>query len=97
MCYQRSAIVRNYVLARAKGHCEACGTPAPFKTTRGRSYLEPHHIRRLSDGGPDDPRFMGAVCPNCHREIHYGAEGVSLNAQLQEAVNNKESNKDAKK
>jgi 5-methylcytosine-specific restriction protein A len=74
-CYQRSVIVRDYVLARAKGHCEACGTPAPFKTTRGRPYLEPHHIRRLSDGGPDDPRFMGAVCPNCHREIHYGVEG----------------------
>jgi hypothetical protein len=34
--------------------------------------LEPHHIRRLGDGGPDDPRFMGAVCPNCHREIHHG-------------------------
>ncbi len=96
-CYQRSVIVRDYVLARAKERCEACGKPAPFKTNRGRPYLEPHHIRRLSDGGPDDPRFMGAVCPNCHREIHYGVEGASLNAQLQEAVNDKESILDAKK
>src|ERR1700746_1774493 len=23
--------------------------------------------RRLSDGGPDHPRWVVAVCPNCHR------------------------------
>ena len=89
-CYQRSAAVRDYVLARAKGDCEACGKPAPFKNNSGVPYLEPHHIRRLSDGGPDDPRFMGAVCPNCHREIHYGAEGAAHNARLQEFVTKRE-------
>jgi len=90
ICYQRSVMVRSYVLARARGHCEACGRAAPFKTNRGEPYLEPHHIRRLSDGGPDDPRFMGAVCPNCHREIHYGAAGETLNKKLQEVVSAKE-------
>jgi len=89
-CYQRSAVVRDYVLVRAGGFCEACGEVAPFKNNRGEPYLEPHHIRRLSDGGPDDPRFMGAVCPNCHREIHHGAEGAALNAKLQETITRKE-------
>ena len=45
MVYQRSADVRDYVLARANGTCEARGRSAPFITKSGRPYLEPHHIR----------------------------------------------------
>ena len=56
--FVRSRDVRDYVLARAAGHCEGCSQPAPFLTPAGRPYLEAHHIRRLSDGGPDDPRFV---------------------------------------
>ncbi|MDW3205553.1 MAG: HNH endonuclease signature motif containing protein [Alphaproteobacteria bacterium] len=85
-CYTRSAIVKAYVLSRAKGVCESCGRPAPFKTQKGAPYLEPHHIRRLSDGGPDHPSYVGAVCPNCHREIHYGQNGMLLNAKLADSV-----------
>jgi 5-methylcytosine-specific restriction enzyme A len=81
--YERSAAVREYVLRRAEGTCEACGTKAPFRMTDGTPYLEPHHTRRLSDGGPDHPRWVGAVCPNCHREIHYGANGDEKNRSLQ--------------
>jgi 5-methylcytosine-specific restriction protein A len=89
--YERTRDIRTYVLARANGHCEACSRPAPFVTISGIPYLEPHHIRRLGDGGPDDPCFMGAVCPNCHREIHHGANGPSINERLQTAVSSKES------
>lgn len=88
--YRRSAVVRRYVLARAAGICESCGKPAPFVTTQGEPYLEPHHIRRLSDGGPDDPRFVGAVCPDCHREIHHGVHGRAKNEALIEVVRQKE-------
>ena len=70
---KRSAAVRRYVLARADGTCESCGNPAPFERADGSLYLEPHHTRRRSDGGPDHPRWVGAVCPNCHREMHHGA------------------------
>ena len=52
--------------------------------------MEPHHIRRLTDGGPDDPRAMGAVCPNCHREIHHGTDGQKRNLELQARVTRKE-------
>jgi 5-methylcytosine-specific restriction protein A len=86
----RSHAVRQYVLARANGVCESCDCPAPFSTPTGAAYLEPHHIRRLTDGGPDDPCFMGAVCPNCHREIHHGANGQNRNADLQARVTFKE-------
>jgi 5-methylcytosine-specific restriction protein A len=86
----RSEQVRQYVLARANGVCESCDQDAPFKMKNGRAYLEPHHIRRLTDGGPDDPRFMGAVCPNCHRDIHHGAGGAARNTALQVKVSAKE-------
>lgn len=84
--YARSAVVRAYVLARAAGVCECCRREAPFKTTSGAPYLEPHHIRRLSDGGPDHPAHVGAVCPNCHREAHHGVERAEINARLAETV-----------
>jgi 5-methylcytosine-specific restriction protein A len=80
--YQRSRDVRNYVLARAAGHCEGCETPAPFVRKDGTPYLEPHHIRRVSDGGPDDPSFVIALCPNCHRRVHAGVDGEGYNSNL---------------
>lgn len=88
--FVRSRAVRLYVLARAEGACECCSRPAPFTTPTGTPYLEPHHIRRLTDGGPDDPRYVGAVCPNCHREIHLGAEGDRRNDALLQRVQGKE-------
>lgn len=83
IAYERSSAVRAYVLARAAGRCEACRKEAPFTRHNGEPYLEPHHTRRLSDGGPDHPRWVGGICPNCHREIHYGKEGSKLNDTLQ--------------
>ncbi len=78
----RSEAVKVYVQRRAEGICEACKEVAPFKTKKGRPYLEPHHTRRMADGGPDDPQSVAAICPNCHQEIHYGAEGSKLNKEL---------------
>jgi 5-methylcytosine-specific restriction protein A len=80
--YQRSQTVRTYVLARAQGKCELCGKSAPFWRKNGTPYLEPHHTHRLADGGPDHPRHVGAICPTCHREIHHGEHGPSLNESL---------------
>ena len=88
--YERSEDVRAYVLARANGTCESCGKPAPFMRPDGSPYLEPHHTRRVSDGGPDHPRWVGGICPTCHKEIHYGANGKELNQRLQERLSQKE-------
>lgn len=84
--FQRSADVRNYVLARSQGTCEGCSKEAPFARPDGSPYLEPHHIRRVSDGGPDDPRFVIALCPNCHRRVHFGADGLAYNDGLLEKM-----------
>jgi 5-methylcytosine-specific restriction protein A len=80
--YERSRDVRDYVLARAGNKCEGCESLAPFTRKDGSPYLEPHHIRRVSDGGPDHPAFVIALCPNCHRRVHAGADGDSYNSAL---------------
>lgn len=91
--HQRSEALRVYVLRRADGVCEGCGNPGPFVTPGGHRYLEPHHIRRLADGGPDHPRWVIGLCPNCHRRVHYGADGAGYNAELGECMKTIEANR----
>lgn len=82
----RAAATKFTVLRRAHGKCEGCGAPAPFLTTQGDPYLEPHHVRRLTDGGADDPRWVIALCPNCHRRAHHSRDRVSFTAELKELL-----------
>jgi 5-methylcytosine-specific restriction enzyme A len=82
----RSRAIRLYVLRRAGGVCEGCRATAPFVTPANFPYLEPHHVRRLTDGGPDSPSFVIAVCPNCHRRAHYSRDAGEYNAKLTEIV-----------
>lgn len=71
--YIRNADVILEVLYRAKGKCEKCKLPAPFKrATNGTPFLEVHHKQRLADGGKDTVKNAEALCPNCHREKHFG-------------------------
>jgi 5-methylcytosine-specific restriction protein A len=79
---QRSQWIKLYALCRAQGQCEGCGMAAPFLTPDGQPYLEVHHIRRLSDGGPDHPRWVVAICANCHRRAHYAEDATRYNAEL---------------
>jgi 5-methylcytosine-specific restriction protein A len=70
--FRRNPDVIAEVLLRADGTCEGCGQSAPFQRLDGRPYLEVHHRRRLADGGDDSVENAMALCPNCHRERHYG-------------------------
>ncbi len=71
--FKRNPDVVAEVLYRAAGVCGVCSLPAPFKRAgSGQPYLEVHHKVRLSDGGDDTVSNALAVCPNCHREAHYG-------------------------
>jgi len=82
----RSSSIRTYVLRRADGNCEGCDRRAPFETEEGSPYLEPHHIRRLSDGGPDHPEWVIALCPNCHARAHHAQDKKAFNNQLRQIV-----------
>lgn len=77
----RSAAIKTYALARAGGICEGCLNAAPFETKRG-PFLEVHHVDRLADGGPDHPRSVIALCPNCHRKAHYAKNSDVFNEAL---------------
>jgi len=61
--------VRDYVILRAKGHCQLCGLQAPFNSPDGQPYLELHHVIPFRDGGEASPNNLVALCPNCHRKI----------------------------
>lgn len=78
----RSMAIKFYVLKRSKGYCEGCRQYGPFKKSDGTPYLEPHHTKKLSDDGPDHPKHVIALCPNCHRRAHYAVDANSFNARL---------------
>ncbi|CAM3204689.1 HNH endonuclease [Vibrio rarus] len=73
--YRRNPDVIVEVLLRANGICERCKKDAPFRRRKDETpYLEVHHIIRLADGGVDSVENALALCPNCHRELHFGSE-----------------------
>ena len=60
-------------LVQAKGRCEQCRKRAPFlRASDDTPYLEVHHRISLADGGDDSIKNTIALCPNCHREAHFG-------------------------
>lgn len=49
-------------------HCQICRMS--FKEPYGVDYSEAHHIKYLSQGGPDVSGNMVVLCPNHHRIVH---------------------------
>ena len=78
---KRDPAVKAWVLRRANGLCECCGCVAPFEGTDGVGYLEVHHLRRLADSGSDRVSNAAALCPNCHRRMHYGMDAATVRRQ----------------
>lgn len=71
--FERNPDVIAEALHLARGICQGCGNPAPFeRKATGRPYLEVHHVVPLAEGGDDTVSNAIALCPNCHRERHYG-------------------------
>jgi 5-methylcytosine-specific restriction protein A len=77
----RDAAVKAWVIGRANGVCECCGCPAPFESTVGIGFLEVHHLKTLADGGSDTISNAAAVCPNCHRRMHFGKDAAAMKNQ----------------
>jgi len=76
--YSRNPDVVAEALYRSNGICEKCGNGAPFIRRRNKTpYLEVHHLRPLSEQSYTNENLdvlsnVIALCPNCHREIHFG-------------------------
>lgn len=79
--YPRDPKVREAVLARAKGHCEFCGAAGCLKPD-GMRYLETHHIIALAAEGTDRVTNVIGLCPNDHREAHFGERRQALEQEM---------------
>jgi predicted HNH restriction endonuclease len=84
--FKRDPAVKAWVLSQANGICECCAQPAPFKAGDGRGFLELHHVRMLSAGGSDTVCNAVAICPNCHRALHYSIDAKKLVERLYATV-----------
>jgi 5-methylcytosine-specific restriction endonuclease McrA len=71
--FHRNKYVVAEILDRAGGTCERCNNAAPFfRDSNDEPYLEVHHIVPLAEGGNDTIENAIGLCPNCHRQAHYG-------------------------
>lgn len=83
--YDRNPQIRRFVLTRAKGHCEWCGEKG-FESSSGSIYLETHHIQPLSEDGGDTVNNVIALCPNHHRESHFGINSEQFRKEMLKRV-----------
>jgi HNH endonuclease len=79
--YARDPKVRVAVLERAKGRCEFCNELG-FLKPDGTRYLESHHVIALASDGEDRVTNVIALCPNDHREAHFGERCGEIEAQM---------------
>ncbi|MCG8708867.1 HNH endonuclease [Brenneria sp. 4F2] len=82
----RDPEVKAYVLQEAKGVCECCHNPAPFVQADGLPFLEVHHLKYLANGGSDTVENAAALCPNCHRAMHYAVNKNALLEKLYQTI-----------
>jgi hypothetical protein len=82
--YERNHKLVGLAKRRADYRCEVKGcTVELFVKPDGHRYVEVHHLIMMAEGGPDTLENMVCLCPNHHRELHYGENGKSLKKQLQ--------------
>lgn len=79
---KRDPAVVAWVQKIANGKCELCLLNAPFLTDESRPYLEVHHVVTLASGGSDTVSNAVALCPNCHRAMHFSNARAALTDRL---------------
>lgn len=84
--FTRDPKVKAWVLREANGTCECCDKPSPFVSADSEPYFEIHHLKRLADGGSDTISNAIAVCPNCHRQLHYGIDKLELTESIYQKI-----------
>lgn len=84
--YKRDPLVKAWILTNANGKCEKCDSKGPFIKDNGTIYLEIHHLKSLSDRGSDKIENAIALCPNCHREMHYSKNRLELIVEIKNRI-----------
>jgi hypothetical protein len=77
--FQRNPSVVAGAIVRSGGECEMpkCDRDL-FSRDDATSYLEVHHVVPLGEGGDDTLANAAALCPHCHRELHYGKNRLAF-------------------
>ncbi len=83
--HNRDPEVRRFALARAKGKCQYCESSG-FRLPNGSIFLETHHVIPLAENGADSASNVVALCPNHHREAHYGRDAKGIREHLLSAL-----------
>ncbi len=63
-----SSDIEEVVIDMADGTCELCGL-----TFQNKDFLETHFVVWIRNGGQPTLTNTVALCPNCHRKIHFEA------------------------
>lgn len=84
--FKRDPLVKTWTLNNANGKCEKCEIYGPFEKEDGTIYLEVHHLTTLSDGGSDTVENTIALCPNCHRELHYSKNRFTIISSIKNKI-----------
>jgi hypothetical protein len=85
--FVRNPFVVGAAKIRADGRCEMPGCRRPlFAREDNTRYLEVHHVVPLSEGGEDTLANAAALCPHCHRELHFGVDRLRLRRKLQNYI-----------
>ena len=81
---KRRKRAKDIVIARAQGTCENddCSGMPPDVKKDGTPIFQVDHIIQLSEGGPDQPDNMIALCPNCHAAKTLGGNRAEMTAKL---------------
>ena len=83
--FNRDPNIIAYAKQRAGFQCEVPGCEVPiFLKPDGEPYVEVHHIHMLAEGGADTIDNVACLCPNHHREIHFGIQRSELEGLLRE-------------
>lgn len=81
--YARNPAIVMGAIARANGKCETPGCNAElFQRDDDSTYLEVHHVTPLAEDGDDTLLNAAALCPKCHRELHFGKARMKLRTAL---------------
>ncbi len=79
--YKRDAGLAKTVLVRSDYKCLLNETHTTFTSKDGHPYIEAHHLIPMSaqkdfDTNIDRVENIVALCPNCHKAIHYGDDAT---------------------
>lgn len=86
--------VRAYVIGLADGKCEYCGKEG-FLMSNDKRYIEAHHIIALSAKGCDVVENVIGLCPEHHREAHYGIGAEKLEEEFVKSILARPKNREA--